>query len=160
MVARTEAQSLLVVVDEGGGLFRLFPDGTAAEIESEDDLRDFEKILALRSTPGAVDRVQGSRLELIAWTRCTECGGSGTFVGPVVCRREWDDDHGYFDDPLRPFRGESLKYGEFVLDERRCDCDTCEATGLVHQYTGCNVYRFALPALAPGAPAVPLGGVA
>lgn len=165
MVARERVEQLLVAIDVEGGLFRIFPDGRAREIDNEDDLRDIETILALEPIDGHADRIRGGALELIAWQVCRECDGTGVYRGVCVCREDFDEDLGHrtlsVERPWHP--SDPVRWPEFVDDqEHECGCVECRETGLVYTYTDRRILRLALPSVGavPAPEAVALGGVA
>lgn len=65
--------ALLIVADEMGDLWRIFPDGSCWPIRSEDDLDEVDNILALPH--GSKHKPAGDRWRRIRYERCAECDG-------------------------------------------------------------------------------------
>lgn len=83
-------EALLIIADEFGDLWRVWPNVGVWPIRSHaaasdwDRLRDWRQIADLEPAMSLVVGMAGTRWTRIRYARCLECEGSGEFRGAVV----------------------------------------------------------------------------
>lgn len=88
-------QDPLVICDERGCLWRLWPGIGAWPIEHEDELRNLAAIRALKPSMAMLAELEitgGARWRLIGWEACPDCGGQGWSEADAVTVGEWEID--------------------------------------------------------------------